>query len=389
MKIAAVGSCLFAALALLCGSSCMTSNSIRFQRLLDASVRRNSGLGGGVVRIESAAHGVLFEGAAGNRVDGQPMAVGDTFEVASITKTFTATCVMMLVEEGRLRLAEPIGDLLPSKLTRKLLVIDGHDYGAEITVGQLLGHTSGLPDYWTDPPLHDGDNAFVHDFLEDPDRLWEPEEILGYARKLHPIALPGQRYHYGDTGYVLLGLIVEHVTGKRLHAVLRERILAPLGMSDTYFSYYEQAPSGARESHRYEGSLDLFGQRRQSAEWAAGGLVSSTRDLSRFILSLAEGRLFNKAATLSAMTTWKPTGTRGVAYGLGLFRITLDDGRGQLWGHDGHGNAFMYYWPEQRIAVVGTLNQTENDWWEFVSPALREPTIHHDEVRGSARESER
>jgi D-alanyl-D-alanine carboxypeptidase len=352
----------------------MTSDSVALQRLLDASVRRSGGRGGGVVRIDSDSRGLVWEGASGNRVDGEPMAVGDAFEVASVTKTFTATCVMMLVEDGRLRLDEPIGEILPPKVTRGLLVVRGHDYGPELTLRQLLGHTSGLPDYWTDPPLvDDEDNEFVRDFMVDADRLWDPADILAYVRRLDPIAAPGQRYHYGDTGYVLLGLAVESATGKKLHEVFRERIFAPLDMSDTYFTYYETPPRAvaARESHRYEGSLDLFGQRRQSAEWAAGGLVSSTRDLSRFILALAQGKLFKHPETLSAMTTWRPTGKRDVAYGLGLFRITLDDGRGQLWGHDGHGNAFMFYWPEQGIAVVGTLNQTENDWWDFASPALK------------------
>jgi D-alanyl-D-alanine carboxypeptidase len=349
----------------------MTSNSVVLQRLLDASVRRNGGLGGGVVRIDSESRGLLWEGASGNRSDGEPMGVDDTFEVASVTKTFTATSVMMLVEDGRLRLDEPIGELLPPKVTRGLLVIHGHDYGPELTLRQLLAHTSGLPDYWTDPPTVDGDNEFVRDFMADPNRMWDPADVLAYVRRLTPIAVPGQRYHYGDTGYVLLGLAVERATGKKLHEALRERILSPLDMSDTYFSYHEAPPRGARESHRYEGSLDLFGQRRQTAEWAAGGLVSSTRDLSRFVLALARGKLFKHPETLSAMTTWRPTGKRDVAYGLGLFQITLDDGRGQLWGHDGHGNAFMFYWPEQGIAVVGTLNQTENDWWDFASPALK------------------
>jgi CubicO group peptidase (beta-lactamase class C family) len=352
--------------------SCASDRSGVLQRLLDASIRRNGGRGGGVVRVESDARGVVWQGASGHRVDGEPMAVSDTFEVASVTKTFTATCVLFLVEDGKLRLDQPMGDLLPPKMTKRLLVIGGHDYSPEITIEQLLAHKSGLPDYWTDPPLaEDGDNAFVHEFLADPDRLWEPQEILPFVRKLTPIGSPGQRFHYCDTGYVLLGLVVERVTGMKLHEVMRQRIVDPLSMTDTYFSYYEPPPPGERESHRFEGSLDLFGQRRQSAEWGAGGLVSSTRDLSRFIRALAEGKLFKSPDTLKAMTAWTPTGEKDVEYGLGLFRIALDGGRGQLWGHDGHGNAFMYYWPEQGMALVGTLNQTENDWWDFASPAVR------------------
>jgi D-alanyl-D-alanine carboxypeptidase len=286
------------------------SPSSALQSLLDGAVQRNKGLGGGIVRIESAARGVLWEGASGNRFDGEPIAASDAFEVASVGKTFTAACVLMLVEEGRLRLDQPIGELLTPALTGGLLVIDGHDYGPEISLRQLLGHTSGLPDYWTDPPAPDGTNAFLADFLADADRLWRPEETIAYARRLYPIAAPGARYHYGDTGYVLLGLVLERATGRKLHELLRERVIAPLGLRDTYFAYYEPAPSGEREAHRFEGELDLYGQRRQSAEWAAGGLVSSARDLSRFILALARGELFKQKVTLTLMQAWTGRSSR-------------------------------------------------------------------------------
>jgi D-alanyl-D-alanine carboxypeptidase len=168
---------------------------------------------------------------------------------------------------------------------------------------------------------------------------------------------------------VLLGLVIERATGKKLHEVFRERILIPLEMTDTYISYHEP-PRLAAESHRYEGPLDLYGERRQSADWAGGGLVSSTRDLTRFVFALAQGRLFRNPGTLDRMMTWRPTGTKDVDYGLGLFHIRLDGELGQFWGHDGHGNAFMYYWPERQLAFVGTLNQTENSWWDLVSDAL-------------------
>ena len=368
---ASLGAGVVLGLSLLAGCR-NTRNAVALQGLLDTAVRRSKGPGGGIVRIESQSGGVLWEGASGSDASGGRIGVADTFEVASVTKTFTAACVLMLAEEGRLRLDEPIGGLLPRGAIRGLLVVRGHDFSPEITVRQLLNHTSGLPDYWNDPPTaDDGDNTFVRDFLADPNRFWEPEETLAYVRRLWPIAVPGERYHYSDTGYVLLGLIVEHATGRKLHEVFRERLFAPLGMQDTFFSYREAPPSGAHESHRYEGPVDLTGQRRQSAEWASGGLVSSAKDLARFLFALAQGKLFKSQATWNEMTTWRPTGTADVDYGLGLFHVRLDDDEGQLWGHDGHGNAFMYYWPEKQIALVGTLNQTENDWWDLAAPAVR------------------
>jgi D-alanyl-D-alanine carboxypeptidase len=338
------------------------------QARLEHAVSPNHGRGGGVLRLEGPG-GVLWEGAAGQvHQGGEPMRPGDTFEIASVTKTFTATVVLQLCEEGKLALDGPIGDHLPPAVTHGLLVIVRHDYGAELTVRQLLQHTSGLPDFWSD---HDEANAFLPAFLAAPDRFFSPDDVLAYVRKLRPAGPPGKRYHYSDTGYVLLGKLVESVEDKKLHEVFRARLLGPLGMNDTYFSYREPKATSLPEAHRYEGTQDLHGQRRQTADWASGGLVSSTRDLSRFALALARGELFRSPATLEQMRTWAPIGKRDLSYGLGLFRIRLDAPAGHLEGHDGHGNAFMYVLPERGLAIVGTLDQTENDWWPLVEHALK------------------
>ena len=351
-----------------------SSTARALQALLDTAVEKNRGAGGGLLRIESGECGVLWEGASGRLARGvdTPIAAGDTFEVASVTKAFTAAVALQLAEDGRVDLDAPIGDHLPASVTRGLLVVRGHDYGPELTARQLLGHRGGLPDVWSDGPFVSKDtNAFVRAFLRDPDREWPPAEVLDYARKLAPIDQPGRRHHYGDTAYVLLGLLIEQLEGAPLHAVFRQRIFARLAMADTYLRYREPAPREARESHRYEDRLDLFGQRRQSADWASGGLVSSTRDLGRFAFALAGGEVLCEPASLTAMTTWQPTGKKGIDYGLGLYRLQLDRELGELWGHDGHGNSFMYRWPSRNLVFVGTLNQTRNDWWPMVASAMK------------------
>lgn len=336
---------------------------------LAARVRRNGGHGGGVLRVESPTQGVLFEATSGELAHGErAMRAADAFEIASITKTFTAALVLLLVEDGKLGLETAIGELLPREITERLLVLDGVDYGPRLTIRQLLSHRSGLPDYWTDPPkvARTSDNAFMTEFLRDADRMWEPDAIVPFIKKLRPIGPPGSQYHYCDSGYLLLGSIVERLARASLHTVLRARVLGPLALRETYFSYREEAPPGLSVSHRYEAKLDLHGQRRQSADWASGGLVSTSADLGRFILSLAGGKLFRQPTTFEVMKTWQPTGKRDVDYGLGLFRVRLAGDLGELWGHDGHGNAFAYYWPSEQISWVGTLNQTKNDWWELV-----------------------
>ncbi len=130
------------------------SPAIDLQAVLDAIVGRNRGYGGGVFRLHSPTRGLLFEGSSGYAVRQPPvpMQLYNTFEIASMTKTFTAVTVLLLMENGLLELDEPIGTYLPSEITSGLLVIGGHEYGPEITVRQLLNHTGGLPDYWYDPP---------------------------------------------------------------------------------------------------------------------------------------------------------------------------------------------------------------------------------------------
>ena len=343
------------------------------QALLDDAVIDNAGFGGGVMRVLSPHGDVLWEGASGRAhlTDLRTMDRDATFDIASITKTFTAVIIMQLVEEHRLALEDSIAAHLPADLLRGLLVQHGDDKTAGITIRHLLQHTSGLADYWNDPPfVSDGTNAFLRAFLADPDRMWKPQEILDYARGLQPIGAPGEVFHYCDTGYVLLGVLIEHITGVSLDNSFAARIFAPLRMTSTYLPFAQPDVAHKPASDRFEGELALSPQRRQSADWASGGLVSTTQDLTRFVVGLWSGTLFQQAETLAQMQNFRPTTSPDVAYGLGLFQINIGGQRGRLWGHDGHGNAFMYIWPEGNIAFVGTLNQVDNDWWPLISETI-------------------
>ena len=221
---------------------------------LNEAVARNHGNGGGLLRIESLQHGLLWEGAAGEvERHGPMMTPSHAFEVASITKTFTAAVVMLLREAGLVDLDAPVAQYLERHLIHHLLVIDGHDYGPEITVRQLLNHTSGLPDYWSDGPfVHAKENEFLQVFEAHPHRLWEPIQLLHFARGLNAVGKPGRQFHYCDTGYTLLGLMIEQTAHQPLAQVLRERLFVPLKMNDTYVSYREQPPHLLVESHRFE-----------------------------------------------------------------------------------------------------------------------------------------
>ena len=322
--------------------------------LLERIIAKNNGHGGGVFRV-SDSRGLIWEGAAGLMAGpgSAPMQADTPFEIASITKMVTAATVLKLAERGRINLDSRLSDILPADQAK----------GFEtVTIQQLLTHTGGLPDYWSDSSRR---NGFLRAFLAEPGRTWNPEDILAYDRGMRA-GRPG-RFRYADTNYVLLGLVIERVTNRPLHRAFREMIFDPLGMHDTWLTYHEK-PRGLAPSHRFEGKEDLHAVPRQSADWAGGGLMSTTRDLERLLRGMVSGGLFEKAGTLDLMRIAGPTGDEGITYGKGVYRVELDGSQGELWGHDGHGNSFAYYWPERGLFFTGTLNQTNNDWWPMVEP---------------------
>jgi len=341
--------------------------------LLATRVAKNAGRGGGTLRAATAG-GVIFEGAAGSidQTSGKAMTTDTLFEIASVSKTFTAATVLALVEDGKLALDAPISTMVPATVTNGLLRINGVELAGTATLRQLLSHTSGLPDYWLDGPFDTKqENPFTRAFNKNVNRFWQPLEVLALARELTPIHAPGGAHHYGDTGYVLLGLAIEKAEGKPLQDVYRSRLYAPLGMTTTYFAYREQPPPNAALSHRFEGQLDLHGRTNQTADWAGGGLVSTAQDLERFMLGVAEGKLFKHAGTLALMRTLVPTEQAEVEYGLGVYHFAIG-AAGTVFGHDGWGNVFMYYWPERQIVFTGTLNQHEgNDFFPMIDAAAR------------------
>lgn len=337
-----------------------------FQDLLYRAVERDPAVHSGVLRVTGP--GLDWACASGfSDPEAQiPMGPEDQFQIASITKMVTATVLLMLAEEGRIELDSGIGRYLPTAVIEGLHVYRGWDYGAEITARQLLSHTSGVADFFGDgAPGEGGILPFVAQMQADPDRFWDPLDILAWTKQnLSAHFEPGGGWHYSDTGFLLAGLIVEQVTGDRLHDVMRERLFAPLNMPHTYMLYREPArPSreGRSVSPAFTGDAAYGLTRSVTADWACGGLVSTVTDLTRFIRSMAGNRIFQNPVTRNEMLDWTPTGEPGVSYGLGVRRFGLAAlglaAGGELWGHTGFIKSFMLYWPEGDATVCGTLNQ--------------------------------
>ena len=275
--------------------------------------------------------------------------------IASITKLFVATVALQLVEEERLALDSPITQWLPGVMPS----------ASTITVRHLLSHTSGLYDYL--------DGPFLRGVQRDPQRHWTPDALVAYALQRRPYFAPGARgrWHYSNTNYVLLGMLVEHVTQRTLAQEIRHRILHPVGLTRTVFAPHEMA--SGRRVHGYAGAKDLT-HLNLSYAWASGNIVSTVDDLDQFVRALAGGRLLQRA-TLAQMYRWIDTrgalGLPNLQYGLGVMRHQLRVGRdaqgqrrpvgvGEVVGHIGNLGGYrtaVWYLPASGITIAVGLNQ--------------------------------
>ena len=226
-----------------------------------------------------------------------PPAAGQRFRIGSVTKTFTATMVLQLVDQNRIGLDDPVGRYLPGVIPA----------GGTITIRELLQHRSGLDNY-TDYPL----------WMDQAERSpsIRPIDALRFAAS-QPLLFPaGSQWAYSNTNYIALGLVIEKVTGHPFGQELRQRILKPLALSQTELATTRRLP-------------DLHDEgTNPNLPWAAGGIVSDAQDLARFFSALLSGHLVSRASLAKMMQT-APSSQDG----LGIFAADLPCGR--FWGHNG------------------------------------------------------
>jgi D-alanyl-D-alanine carboxypeptidase len=364
------------------------------------------------VVVEDPAQKLYYAKGVGPAREGgtTTITVKDQFPIASVTKTMTATVILQLAEEGKLgpdgieTTLGSLGVLAPAVLDR-LMTFEGRSYGAGLTIRQLLAHQSGMRDVFMDDAKLTSDQsqgqAAPESFggvllgvlgahrtcLETPGcdiatlatgKTWAPWDpsrpddpqagVLNFylshnGGATNGLFAPGQGYHYSDTGYIILGLVIEKLTGDTLHAAYRKRLFDPLGLKHTYLEYATKPSTAEYEGNAADFYIGDFagrtGRFNISFDWAGGGVVSTADELNRFIRALGEGRLFKKAETLALMTTpqWRQMrGDIAVERGLGVSRLTTPDGI-SYFGHTGFWGAIMLYEPGTGISLGGTLNQ--------------------------------
>ncbi|GAA2208707.1 serine hydrolase domain-containing protein [Nonomuraea monospora] len=275
------------------------------------------------------------------------------FRIGSVTKTFVATVVLQLVDEGELALDDPIERHLPG-------LVPG---GSGITVRELLNHRSHLHDYMSEPGYSTnrwrGDARF---------RSYQPEELLkvAFAKKLPDDG----KWHYSNTNYVVLGLLVEKLTGRPYGEEVRRRVLRPLGLRHTVVPG-DRAGLPSPHAKGYEPLPELVDATRMnpSLDWAAGEMISTAADLERFMTALIGGKLISEKS-LREMRTTVATGA-GFDYGLGLQAYRLPCGT--AWGHSGELIGYQTYAFRTDSGKSLTLS---------INPSTRNPTTP--EVMGIA-----
>ncbi len=306
--------------------------------LFQAAVAR--GIVGVTVAVCEPGRGQLIKSyGKADLTTGEPLTPKHGFRIGSITKTIVATAILQLVEMNRLSLDDKVSQF-----------VSGVPHGDQITVRQLLNMTSGLYEFTLDPLVA----AAYYTNQDMPG--WTPNEVLTVLQRHAPTFLPGQGGQYNNSGYILLGMILEKVTGMTEQDMLRRFVLNRARMFDTY------TPTSVTMKVPYVHGYDIttFPPKDVSRDnplfaWAAGNLVSNAGDLVRWAPVLGDGKLL-KPATQAQRTAYNYVTMDGVPYGYGLGIMKVGDWVGHVGGLSAY-KSTMLYRPASKTTIV-ILNNT-------------------------------
>lgn len=318
-------------------------NSANLQR--DADALLPLGAPGVLVGLDTRRGQVEVRSGFGDVAAQTPVPWNAKFRIGSFTKTYVSATVLQLVGEGELALEDPVERWLPGVVTG-----NGND-GREITVRQLLQHTSGLSDYV-------GKLTYLFDqtgFEQGRFRTLTPPDAVALAMKSKPLFAPGADWSYSNTNYMLAGMIIEEVTGNSWQDEVHTRIIEPLGLRHTStprtaasiprphaVGYERFAGTGATpENPMYGEPVDAT---RLNPSWggAAGEMISTVEDSNRFLKALVSGKVLRPAQLAEMETTVRATAFEqnwpGARYGLGL--MWVPNSCGGQWSHGGDIHGF-------------------------------------------------
>ncbi len=273
-----------------------------------------------------------------------PVTLDDHVRIASITKTFTATVILQLVDESKLGLDDVLESFVP-----------GIANGDRITIRQVLGMTGGIFDFVEDPILS-------ANYELDPLMEFTPQNAVEIIRQYPADFAPGDHVQYSNSNYVLLGLVIEQITGQTADVAITERIIRPLGLTNTVFPTTPDLPEPFVRG--YEAAVPGATLRDMTASnpyvpWTAGAMTSTLADLRVWAKALADGTILSPA-TQRERLTWGvfPGQVLDVRYGLGILEVNgLIGHSGGIFGY----SSWMVHAPEEDATVVIVTNRANND----------------------------
>lgn len=343
------------------------ADAASYQAHIDQLVSR--GIPGIILAIDHPEKG-YWVGASGQAdiASKVPMKSCNTSRAGSTVKTFTATSILLLVEDGKLSLDDKAKDYLPAPLVKKLKNAD------QATIRQLLNHTSGIYNYIQDA-------KFQTASLNDLTRVWQPEDLLSYAYGRDAYFAAGTGCHYSNTNYILLGMVIEKVSDLHFSLFFKQRIFDPFGLALTSFNISDPMPKGLAR-----GYIDIYSngeitETTHFSGWdyftADGGLISNPQDLAKFIKLLHQGKIVS-IESLKEMQSFVSLPDNSEFFktfsGLGIFRAETDYGTTYFHSGDAIGYyASMMYFPETGVSIswqtngnYGTLDKLESSKEAFI-----------------------
>ena len=355
-----------------CGRTASGDVSRQLQCLVSDYVGQDPSVRNVELAVAKGDGSYAWAGSAGAaQPGGTPMTKDTPIYIASVTKIYIAATIMALAERNVLALDDPIAKYLPADLLNGIDVYRGHDYSRQVTIRELVSMTSGIPDYYQERG-RDGKTMFEV-FIDKPRRSWTVDEMINRARtQLKAHFPPGAGVYYSDTGYQLLGKIIQNATHRPLEAVLADYIFRPLGLRHTWLVGTPQ-PRGAGSAAPadvYYHTQNITATRSKDY-WADGGVITTAADMITFLKALNEGRLVSRQS-LHAMHTWRAwTGPSapvpGVKYGYGLWHFKLPGPLGALtnvvptWGASGSTGSFLFYSQPLNLYLAGTVDSASSN----------------------------
>lgn len=332
-------------------------NSLTLQKKLDSlRVAGNfPGLSMAVVYQDNSS--AVFTSGLNDKEKNTALKPSDMFMQGSTGKTYVSALAMQLLSEKKLTLDAKVSEFLQKYEWFKY--IPNSD---DVTVRMIMNHSSGIMRY-------EFKDAFTKTLTSNPDKKWKPEELLSYVLDEKAPFKAGEGWDYSDTNYILLGMIIEEITGKPLNESIRKRILQPLKLKNTLPSDQRQlkglAQGYAGEGNEFGGKDKVIDEKglfiiNPQFEWAGGGYYSTTEDLARWGKYLYEGRAFDPDLLPILLQAVPAKLGRGTSYGLGV--IIRQTSAGIAQGHSGFFPGYlteMYYFPDHKISIAVQANSSD------------------------------